>query len=130
MTEIDTYQNGNFKLEEWEDVNYCEHSFYKNDKGLTDKDIVDLLNEQEETTKKQNQEILSCHDTLVIIEALCDAVLNYNFKDVTDKADFCHMLNEMDNKDLTFLKECFEAIRDNDLKQMTSLTVECMGDVE
>lgn len=80
--------------------------------------IIDRLNEREETIKKQNQEILSCHDTLVTIEALCDAVLNYDFKNV------------MDNKDLMFLKECFEAIRNNDLKQMTSLTVECMGDVE
>lgn len=92
-------------------------------------EVVDLLNEKEETIKKQNQEILSCHDTLVTIEALCDAVLNYDFKNVTDKVDFCHMLNEMDNKDLMFLKECFEAIKNNDLKQMTSLTVECMGDV-
>ena len=97
---------------------------------LTQHEVVDLLNEQEETIKKQNQEILSCHDTLVTIEALCDAVLNYDFKNVTDKVDFCHMLNEMDNKDLMFLKECFEAIRNNDLKQMASLTVECMGDVE
>lgn len=80
--------------------------------------VEDLLNEQDETIKKQNQEILSCHDTLVTIEALCDAVLNYDFKNVTD------------NKDLMFLKECFEAIRNNDLKQMTSLTVECMGDAE
>lgn len=93
-------------------------------------EVCDLLNEQEETIKKQNQEILSCHDTLVTIEALCDAVLNYDFKNVTDKIDFCHMLNEMDNKDLMFLKECFEAIKNNDLKQMASLTVECMGDVE
>lgn len=51
MTEIDTYQKGNFKLEEWEDVNYCEHYFYKNDEGLSDKDIVDLLNEQDERIK-------------------------------------------------------------------------------
>lgn len=92
--------------------------------------IYERMNKQDETIKKQNQEILSCHDTLVTIEGLCDAVLNYDFKNVTDKVDFCHMLNEMDNKDLMFLKECFEAIRNNDLKQMTSLTVECMGDVE
>jgi hypothetical protein len=94
--------------------------------------ICDKLNEQDETIKKQNQEILSCHDTLVTIEELCDAVLNHDFKNVTDKVDFCHMLNEMDNKDLMFLKECFEAIRDNDLKTMTSLTLECKygGDVD
>ena len=93
--------------------------------------ICDKLNEQEETIKKQNQEILSCHDTLVTIEALCDAVLNHDFEGVVSKVDFCNMLIEMDNKDLAFLKDCFEAIRDNDLKTMTSLTVECKygGDV-
>ena len=87
--------------------------------------VVDKLNEQEETIKKQNQEILSCHDTIVTIEELCDAVLNHDFEGVVSKVDFCNMLIEMDNKDLAFLKECFEAIKDNDLKTMTSLTVEC-----
>lgn len=110
------------------DYYYCIDT--NDDKGLTEEDMLNRLNEQDETIKKQNQEILSCHDTLVTIEGLCDAVLNYDFKNVTDKVDFCHMLNEMDNKDLMFLKECFEAIRNNDLKQMASLTVECMGDVE
>lgn len=84
-----------------------------------------LLNKQEETIQKQNQEIIACHDTLTTIHELCNAVLNYDFKNVTDKVDFCHMLNEMDNKDLMFLKECFEAIKYNDLKQMTNLTNEC-----
>ena len=113
------------------------HRIYDNNEEIACADtiddaemLVDLLNEREETIKKQDQEILSCHDTLVTIEALCDAVLNYDFKNVTDKVDFCHMLNKMDNKDLMFLKECFEAIKNNDLKQMASLTVECMGDVE
>lgn len=89
------------------------------------KAVCDKLNEQDSQIKKANQEILACHDTLVTIEALCDAVLNYDFKNVEDKTDFCHMLNEMDNKDLMFFKECFEAIRGNDLKRMTSLTLEC-----
>ena len=116
--------------------NYAFHlngiyNVYDNGEILDGFQVVDLLNEQEETIKKQNQEITACHDTLVTIVELCDAVLNYDFKDVTDKADFCHMLNEMDNKDLMFLKECFEAIRGNDLKTMTSLILECNdGDVE
>ena len=109
---------------------YVYSDIYDGDEPLRNDEVVKLLNEQDETIKKQYQEILSCHDTLVTIEALCDAVLNYDFKNVTDKADFCHMLNEMDNKDLMFLKECFEAIRNNNLKQMTSFTVECMGDVD
>ena len=62
MTEIDTYQKGNFKLEEWEDVNYCEHRFYKNDKGLTNKDIVDLLNEQDAEIKRLNEELKRCRE--------------------------------------------------------------------
>lgn len=99
---------------------------------LWKEEVVGLLNEQDEMIKKQYQEILSCHDTLVTIEALCDAVLNHDFEGVASKVDFCNMLIEMDNKDLAFLKECFEAIRNNDLKTMTSLTVECIyeGDVE
>lgn len=84
--------------------------------------IAELMEEN----KKLNQEVLSCHDTLLTIEALCDAILNYDFKDTNSKSDFCHMLNEMDNKDLAFLKETFTAIRDNDLKTMTSLTMECL----
>ena len=93
-------------------------------------EIVDLLHEQEETIQKQNQEITACYDTLTTIEELCDTVLNYDFKDVTAKTDFCHMLNEIDHKDLKFFKECFEAIRSNDLKRMTNLKLECKdGDV-
>ena len=124
-----------------ENKRYVQFEFPYDDFGVKDNKtneelwnpkVVDRLNEQEETIKKQNQEILSCHDTLVTIEALCDAVLNHDFEGVVSKVDFCNMLIEMDNKDLAFLKECFEAIRDNDLKTMTSLTLECKygGDVE
>ena len=95
-------------------------------------EIVDILNEQEEQLKKSNQEITASHNTLLIIEALCDAVLQYDFLHVESKTDFCHMLNEMDNKDLAFFKECFEAIKNNDLRKMVSLTSECLneGDTE
>lgn len=44
MTEKDVYKNGVALLEEWEDVNYCEHSFKFKDEWLTDKEVVDLLN--------------------------------------------------------------------------------------
>lgn len=103
---------------------------YSTENDLEANSLCELLNKQNELIKKLDKEILSYHDTLVTIEALCDAVINYDFKDITDKVDFCNMLNEMDNKDLMFFKECFEAIKNNDLKQMTSLTVECMGDVK
>ena len=109
------------------------NKIYDNYKGkvIFDEEIVDLLNEQEETIQKQNQEIIACYDTLTTIHELCDAVLNNDFEGIVSKVDFCNMLIEMDNKDLAFLKECFEAIKDNDLKTMTNLTVECkFGDVE
>ena len=48
MTEKDIYSNGVALLEEWEDVNYCEHSFKFKDEWLTDKEVVDLLNELDE----------------------------------------------------------------------------------
>ena len=43
MTEKDVYQKGDVLLEEWEDVNYCEHAFKFNDEWLSDKEVVDLL---------------------------------------------------------------------------------------
>ena len=91
--------------------------------------LNELLDENEQLKQqiqKSNQEVVACHDTLVTIEALCDAVLNYDFKNIESKVDFCHMLNELDNKDLMFFKECFEAIRGNDLRKMSSLTMECL----
>lgn len=45
MTEKEVYKNGVALLEEWEDVNYCEHSFKFKDEWLTDKEVVDKLNE-------------------------------------------------------------------------------------
>lgn len=45
MTEKEVYKNGVVLLEEWEDVNYCEHSFKFKDEWLTDKEVVDKLNE-------------------------------------------------------------------------------------
>ena len=48
MTEKDIYKKGVALLEEWEDVNYCEHSFKFKDEWLTDKEVVDLLNELDE----------------------------------------------------------------------------------
>ena len=43
MTEIDVYEKGTVKLEEWEDVNYCEHSFCVDGEYLNDNEIVDLI---------------------------------------------------------------------------------------
>lgn len=56
MTEKEVYKNGVALLEEWEDVNYCEHNFKFKDEWLTDKEVVDLLsqlnNENEQLKNK------------------------------------------------------------------------------
>lgn len=57
MTEKDIYSNGVALLEEWEDVNYCEHSFKFKEEWLTDEEVVDLLNEQHETIQLLKKEI-------------------------------------------------------------------------
>ncbi|MBP3225702.1 MAG: hypothetical protein J6M08_02130 [Methanobrevibacter sp.] len=60
MTEKDVYKNGVALLEEWEDVNYCEHSFKFKDEWLTDKEVVDLLNELAEENnglKAENEQL-------------------------------------------------------------------------
>ena len=60
MTEKEVYKNGVALLEEWEDVNYCEHSFKFKDEWLTDKEVVDKLNELAE----ENKEIKIQYDNL------------------------------------------------------------------
>lgn len=59
MTENDkeVYQKGVALLEEWEDVNYCEHDFKFKDEWLTDKEVVDLLDEQHEKLNVKQEHI-------------------------------------------------------------------------
>jgi hypothetical protein len=64
MTEKDVYKNGVALLEEWEDVNYCEHSFKFKDEWLTDKEVVDLLNELAEENKALKKQLQSEHQQL------------------------------------------------------------------
>lgn len=55
--DYERYSKGKFTLEEWEDVNYCEHCFSMDDEGLNDKEVVDLLNslsEENEQLKKEH----------------------------------------------------------------------------
>ena len=56
MTEKEVYKNGVALLEEWEDVNYCEHSFKFKDEWLTDKEVVDKLNELNDENKELKEE--------------------------------------------------------------------------
>ena len=61
MTEKDVYKKGVALLEEWEDVNYCEHSFKFKDEWLTDKEVVDLLNELAEENDVLKQQLKTKH---------------------------------------------------------------------
>ncbi len=71
MTEKDIYSNGVALLEEWEDVNYCEHSFKFKDEWLTDKEVVDLLNELAEENKALRKQLQTEHtmlDNAILLE--------------------------------------------------------------
>ena len=77
------FLNGFNKLCSIQDTFARIPTFY-NDLGYVGsvKPVCDLLNEKEEMIQKQNQEITACYDTLTTIHELCDAVLNYDFKNV------------------------------------------------
>lgn len=52
MTEVDVYEKGTVRLEEWEDVNYCEHSFCVDGECLNDNEVVDLIYKLKEENQK------------------------------------------------------------------------------
>ena len=68
MTDEETYTKGNFSLTEWEDVNYCEHYFCKGDYKLSDREVVDLLNEQHETITQLQSTNMEMEDYLARLE--------------------------------------------------------------
>ena len=81
MTEKEIYKNGVALLEEWEDVNYCEHAFKFKDEWLTDKEVVDLLNQlNDENEELRNnlenwiQRTLKAHGYFNILEKVIDEV--------------------------------------------------------
>lgn len=57
MTEKYIYKKGVVLLEEWEDVNYCEHTFKFKDDWLDDKEVVDLLNALHEENQQLKLEL-------------------------------------------------------------------------
>ena len=65
MTYVDrdtVCQKGKFRLEEWEDVNYCEHCFYNGDEPLEDEEVVILLSDlttENEQLKQHNKHLLN-----------------------------------------------------------------------
>jgi DNA anti-recombination protein RmuC len=62
MTEKEVYKKGVALLEEWEDVNYCEHNFKFKDEWLTDKEVVELLNELHEENKELQFQLKECRE--------------------------------------------------------------------
>lgn len=106
----------------------------KNNRNLFDwanesDDIVDLLNYQDKTINELNKYCIACDDTLMTIQELTYKLLTFYFEDVESKADYCRLLNELDNKDLLFIHDCIEAIGKCDLMKMEELKRE-YGDVE
>lgn len=57
-------QKGKFRLEEWEDVNYCEHCFYNGDEPLEDEKVVVLLSDLT-TENEQLKQLLDYADDLI-----------------------------------------------------------------
>lgn len=105
---------------------YEEHSddiiyFYKEKEKIDYDEVVDLLNEQDETIKELDKYCTACDDTLLTIQELTYKLLNSVFADVESKADYCRLLNELDNKDLSFIHDCIKAINKCDLMGMDQL---------
>ena len=91
--------------------------------------VVDKLNEQDKTIKELNEYCTACDDTLLTIQELTYKLLSVDFAGVKSKADYCHLLNELDNKDLSFIHDCIKAINKCDLMRMEELKRE-YGDSE
>ena len=82
MTEDDKeiYQKGVAYLEQWEDVNYCEHSFKFKDEWLTDEEVVDLLNALNDENEQLKQQI---KDMQIRFKRKYD----YEFDEIVDELD-------------------------------------------
>ena len=116
MTEKDIYKNGVAVLEEWEDVNYCEHTFKFKDEWLTDKEVVDLLNALHEENKELKKILgISENDNIKdIVE-----VLNLQQTEIWN----VKRENEQLKKELTHLKYRFFEYR-NKIKSLPKDEVE------
>ena len=99
------------------------------DDCLDAEEIVDLLNEQYNTIKELDKYCTACDDTLMTIQDLTYKLLTIDFENAESKADYCRLLNELDNKDLSFIHDCIMAINKCDLMKMEELKRE-YGDSE
>lgn len=84
-------------------------------------DLSDLLNEQNKTIKELDKYCTACDDTLMTIQDLTYKLLTIVFENAESKADYCRLLNELDNKDLSFIHDCIMAINKCDLMKMEEL---------
>ena len=86
------------------------------------------MEKENEQLKQQLNELnkycTACDDTLTTIQELTYKLLTIDFKNTETKADYCHLLNEMDNKDLSFIHDCIKAINKYDLLEMDKLKKE------
>lgn len=79
MTEKEIYKNGVALLEEWEDVNYCEHNFKFKDEWLTDKEVVDLLshlNDENDQLIREKERYKTLH--AIACEQIDNRILTIN----------------------------------------------------
>ncbi|MBQ9024775.1 MAG: hypothetical protein IJ104_00700 [Methanobrevibacter sp.] len=100
-----------------------------NVREMTVLQITNLLNEQNETINELNKCCTACDDTLMTIQELTYKLLSVDFAGAESKVDYCRLLNELDNKDLSFIHDCIKAINKCDLMRMEELKRE-YGDSE
>ena len=115
MTEKEVYKNGVALLEEWEDVNYCEHSFKFKDEWLTDKEVVDKLNELAEENKRLksiNQDycnyIGDFEDDFIRLAEENKELKERNNRQCKQLDDLCRLIEEKDWRALTDIMDDFK----------------------
>ena len=131
--EFENAKKDNIDVEEYEDAILQSASDkywdYVYDYHMEADSVCDLLNEQDKTIKELNKYCTACDDTLITIQELTYKLLSIDFAGVKSKVDYCRLLNELDNKDLSFIHDCIEAINKCDLMKMEELKRE-YGDCE
>jgi len=123
--EFENAKKDNIDVEEYEDAillsasdKYWDYVYEYHIEADT---VCDLLNEQYDTNKDLNKYCTACDDTLTTIQELTYKLLTIDFENAESKADYCRLLNELDNKDLSFIHDCIEAINKCDLMKMEEL---------
>ena len=131
--EFENAKKDNIDVEEYEDAilqsAFDKYWEYVYDYHIEADIVCDLLNKQDKTIGELNKYCTACDDTLTTIQELTYKLLTIDFADVESEADYCRLLNELDNKDLSFIHDCIKAINKCDLMKMEELKRE-YGDSE